>query len=90
MADPSLHFQITLAPEDERLRAALEDEINRRWPWRDTPHRNYSLISTLDIEPGLETRIGIEGWPACQQSIRGHLLKQLAAWRAGQESYFAP
>lgn len=84
---PTLHFDITLAPEDERFRSALEDDIDRRWPWRDTPHRNYSLISTLTIEPGPETRIEIAGWPACQRTIRAHLRKLLAAWRGGKEDY---
>lgn len=87
---PKLQFHVILAREDEHLRRALEDEIDRRWPWRDRHHRNYSLVSTLTIEPGTETRIEIAGWPACEESIRAHLLEQLAAWRAGLESYFTP
>lgn len=89
MREPTLHFDIQLAPEDERLQPALEDEIDRRWPWREKPHRNCSLVSTLTIEAGDETRIDIEGWPACRDNIRRHLLRQLTAWRAGKESYFA-
>ena len=81
---PTLHFDITLAPADEPLRARLEDEIDRRWP-----HRNYSLISTLTVEAGDETRVRIEGRPGRRDSIRRHLRKQLDAWRAGNPNYWS-
>ncbi|NLO06436.1 MAG: hypothetical protein GX131_11485 [candidate division WS1 bacterium] len=87
--DVALHLRIALAPEDEPLRARLEDEIDRRWPWKNTPDRKHKIVSKLDIEPGDETRIEIAGWPDCAGSIRTHLLKQLAAWRDGKPNHWA-